>query len=96
MLASSKNGTQQSSDVDSFGLVHAAIYRFAIAAGAARGRMANSSAIVCYPTLCIGAPAFPYVMGGGWELFIRIRMVTAPAADIVTLPYLTLPYPTLP
>ena len=34
----------------------------------------------------------PYVMGGGWELFIRIRMVTAPAADIVTLPYLTLPY----
>ena len=28
----------------------------------------------------------PYVMGGGWELFIRIRMVTAPAADIVTLP----------
>ena len=37
----------------------------------------------------------PYVMGGGWELFIRIRMVTAPAADIVTLPYLKLVY-TLP
>ena len=34
-------------------------------------------------------------MGGGWELFIRIRMVTAPAADIVTLPYLTLPLPYL-
>ena len=32
----------------------------------------------------------PYVMGGGWELFIRIRMVTAPAADRVTLPYLKL------
>ena len=31
-------------------------------------------------------------MGGGWELFIRIRMVTAPAADIVTLPYLKLVY----
>ena len=37
----------------------------------------------------------PYVMGGGWELFIRIRMVTAPAADIVTLPYLTIQYLTL-
>ena len=32
----------------------------------------------------------PYVMGGGWELFIRIRLVTAPATNVVTLPYLTL------
>ena len=29
-------------------------------------------------------------MGGGWELCIHIRLVTAPAADIVTLPYLKL------
>ena len=28
----------------------------------------------------------PYVMGGGWELFIRIRLVAAPATDIMTLP----------
>ena len=92
MQVSNKNYTQQSSDVDSFGLVYAGIYCFAIPAGATRGRMANSWAILCYHTLkhpsiiCI-----PYVMGGGWELFKRIRMVTAPAADIVTLPYLTLP-----
>ena len=26
----------------------------------------------------------PYVMGGGWEVFICIRVVTAPAADMVT------------
>ena len=32
----------------------------------------------------------PYVMGGGWELCIHIRLVTAPAADRITLPYLKL------
>ena len=31
----------------------------------------------------------PYVMGGGWELFIHIRLVTATAEHIVTI--LTLP-----
>ena len=38
----------------------------------------------------------PYVMGGGWELFIHIRLVTATAEHIVTLltllTLLTLPY----
>ena len=28
----------------------------------------------------------PYVMGGGWELCIHIRVVTAPAANRITLP----------
>ena len=42
MLVSSKNYTQQSSDVDSFGPVYAGIYWFEIPAGATRGRMANS------------------------------------------------------
>ena len=42
MQVSNKNDTQQSSDVDSFGLVYAGIYCFAIPAGATRGRMANS------------------------------------------------------
>ena len=32
----------------------------------------------------------PYVMGGGWELCIHIRVVTAPAANRITLPYLKL------
>ena len=40
MLIPSKNYTQQSSDVDSFGLVYAGICCFAIPAGATRGRMA--------------------------------------------------------
>ena len=31
-------------------------------------------------------------MGGGWELFIHIRLVPAPATSQITLPYLTLPY----
>ena len=44
MLVSNKNYTQQSSDVDSFGLVFAGIYCFAIPAGATRGRMAS----VCF------------------------------------------------
>ena len=32
----------------------------------------------------------PYVMGGGWELCIHIRLVGAPATSRITLPYLTL------
>ena len=44
MLVSNKNYTQQPSDVDSFGLVYARIYCFAIPAGATRGRMAS----VCF------------------------------------------------
>ena len=32
----------------------------------------------------------PYVMGGGLELFIHIRVVTVPAANRITLPYFTL------
>ena len=51
MLVSNKYYIQQSSDVDSFGLVYAGIYCFAIPAGATRGRMANSWAIVCYPLM---------------------------------------------
>jgi hypothetical protein len=34
------------------------------------------------------------VVGGGWELFIHIRVVTAPAANRITLPYLKLGYST--
>ena len=49
MQVSNKKYTQQSSDVDSLGLVFAGIYCFAIPAGATRGRMANCWAIVCYP-----------------------------------------------
>ena len=37
MLVSSKDDTHQPSDVDSFGLVYAGIYCFAIPAGATRG-----------------------------------------------------------
>ena len=44
MLVSNKNYTQQSSDVDSFGLVYAGICCFAIPAGATRGRMVS----VCF------------------------------------------------
>ena len=43
MLVSNKNYIQQSSDVDSFGLVYAGIYCFAIPAGATRGRMVFDS-----------------------------------------------------
>ena len=43
MQVSNKNYTQQSSDVDSFGLVYAGIYCFAIPAGATRGRMVFDS-----------------------------------------------------
>ena len=52
------------------------------------------------PTLCIGAPAFHYVMGGGWELCTQSVIVKRircdrhrdePTSDL-TLPYLTLPY----
>ena len=56
--------TKQSSDVDSFGLVFAGIYCFAIPAGATRGRMAtslpasihssiHSSVLSCIPPLTI-------------------------------------------
>ena len=44
MLVSSKDDTHQPRDVDSFGPVYAGIYRFAIPAGATRGRMAS----VCF------------------------------------------------
>ena len=54
------------------------------------------------PTLCIGVPAFHYVMGGGWELCTqsvivkRIRGDRTRWGQLMTLPYLTLPYLTLP
>ena len=49
------------------------------------------------PTLCIGAPAFHYIWGGGWELITksvivkRIRCDRTRGGQLVTLPYLTSP-----
>ena len=106
MLVSNKNYTQQSSDVDSFGLVYAGIYCFAIPAGATRGSwiLTSLSMHECMHRHYVSVSLLSimlWVAGGNCVpkrvIVKRIRCDRhrGEPTDDLTLPYLTLPYLTL-
>ena len=87
MLVSNKNYTQQSSDVDSFGLVYAGIYCFAIPAGATRGSwiLTSLSMHECMHRHCVSVPLLSimlWVAGGNCApnvSLLNASAATAPA-----------------
>ena len=103
MQVSNMKYTQQSSDVDSFGLVSAGIYCFAIPAGATRGSwiLTSLSMNECMHQHCVSVSLLSimlWVAGGNCVPKVSLLNASAVTATAVnqlmtfTLPYLTLPY----